>query len=361
MIRHAYRLVPREGGGFHFGREGRELEASAESLPSDSLTAALIAVYAATYGDPANFIQPWLKRQPPFVLSSVFPYVGDIPLLPMPRLRVEFRSDGDPGIRKRLKGLRYVSPLILTALLTGQHMDEHWTPTGPRFGLQGGAVWLHPDERALLPEEWQQMPESLLSEKNIWKNSIVPRVTVDRASNSSTIYQAGRTVFASGCGLWFLADIRDQRELLDDLLMELSLRGIGGERSAGYGAFNVGNPLPLPDLPLPNDAKRVMTLSRYHPHRDELAAGVLGKTAAYELVRVGGWLASPYGPAQRRRQVRMIEAGSVLEKLENKGVIGQLVDVAPAYDQPGAPSHPVYRSGFALPVGVTAPVEVTAP
>jgi len=352
MIRYAYRLVPREGGGFHFGREGRELETSAESFSSDSLTAALIAVYATTYGDPANFVQPWLERQPPFILSSVFPYVGDIPLLPMPRLRVEFRSDGDPGIRKRLKGLRYVSPRILTALLAGQYMDEHWTLTGPRFGLQGGAVWLHPDERALLPDEWQELPENLLFEKSIWKNSIVPRVTIDRASNSSTIYQAGRTVFASGCGLWFLAAIWDWHELLDDLVTELSMRGIGGERSAGYGAFSVGSPLPLPDLPLPDDdAVRVMTLSRYHPHRDELAAGVLGERAAYELVRVGGWLASPNGPAQRRRQVRMIEAGSVLE---NKGVVGQLVDVAPTYDQPGAPSHPVYRSGFALPIGVSA-------
>ncbi len=358
MIRHAYRLVPHEGGGFHFGREGRELEASAESLPSDSLAAALIAVYAATYGDPANFVQPWLERHPPFVLSSVFPYVGDIPLLPMPRLRVELRSDGDPGIRKRLKRLRYVSPRILTALLAGQYMDEQWTQKapgkqpGPRFDLQSGAVWLHPDDMALLPEEWQRLPENLLAEKSIWKNSIVPRVTVDRASSSSTIYQAGRTVFASGCGLWFLADIWDWHELLDDLVAELSVRGIGGERSAGYGAFSVGQPLLLPDLPLPDDATRVMTLSRYHPHHDELAAGVLGEKAAYELVRVGGWLASPDGPAQRRRQVRMIEAGSVLE---NKGVVGQLVDVAPAYDQPGAPSHPVYRSGFALPVGVTAP------
>lgn len=352
MVMQTFRLVPTNGGGFHFGREGRELEASSESLPSDSLFAALIAAYVDIYGDPAPFLAPWLQRQPPFRISSVLPYAGDVPLLPMPRLRVKFTAGGELGLRKQLKRLRYVSPRILAQLLAGEPMDNQWGPNGPAVGLQDGVVWLHPDDRPALPPPWNSWSPEWLAEAHVWRQTVVPRVTVDRLTNSSTIYQAGRTVFAGGCGLWFLAEVSDWGDWLAVLVEELGQRGLGGERSAGYGGFYVdtANPLPVPNLPPAADAPRVMTLARYHPSHDELAAGVLGPGAAYELVRVGGWLSTPTGPAQRRRQVRMIEAGSVLK---NRGVLGQLVDVCPTYDQPGAPPHPIYRSGFALTVGVS--------
>jgi len=94
-----------------------------------------------------------------------------------------------------------------------------------------------------------------------------------------------------------------------------------------------------------------MTLSRYNPTKDEIDGGVLHEGASYELVDVGGWLASPDGPAQRRKRVRMIEAGSVL--VAPVPVVGQIVNVCPEYEQSVAPQHPVWRSGIALTVGVT--------
>ncbi len=96
-----------------------------------------------------------------------------------------------------------------------------------------------------------------------------------------------------------------------------------------------------------------MTLGRYNPTEEELKAGVLGEGASYELVDVGGWLISPDGPAQRRKRVRMIEAGSVLMQPDGMTVTGRIVDVRPEYEQEGGPEHPVYRSGIALTVGVT--------
>lgn len=345
-----FRLRPAVGQGFHFGRAGYEQETSSEMLPSDSLFAALIVAFLERYGDPAAFVQPWLEARPPFVVSSVFPYVGDIPLLPMPRLRVLLPDEFAPRARKAIKHLRYVSPAILRKLLDGQPLDRDWSPSGPQLSLQDGAIWLDPSERTALPERLQALPEEALKAIKIWKSDSVPRVTLDRASSSSQIYQMGRTVFAEECGLWFLADVSDWGDLLVELLTDLGDRGIGGERSNGYGAFQLGAPLPVPNLSSSLETLRVMTLSRYHPRSSELAAGVLGDGAAYELVKVGGWLETPFGPAQRRKTVRMIEVGSVLK---NRGVVGELVDVRPDYDRPGALNHPVYRCGYALTVGVS--------
>lgn len=347
----AYRLVPRTGSGFHFGRQGLDLEESKESFSSDSLFAAMISVYNELYDDLDAFTAPFEAGEPPFLLSSVFPYVGDLPLFPLPQLRINLPPE--PGRRKRLKNLKYVSPNILLRLLAGKAMDDEFGDDGPREALQDGAIWLSSEEVTLLPDEVQRLPAAERRDFAVWQQGTVPRVTIDRASNQSDIFRMGRTVFAATCGLWVLAKVDAGQELLELLLMELGIRGIGGERSVGYGAFSLGEPFPqVPLLPSSENMPRVMTLSRYHPRDEELAASILQGGASYAIVNVGGWLRSSVAPAQRRRRVRMIEAGSVLDNRTE--IRGQLVDVRPTYDSPGGINHPVYRSGFALPVGVSA-------
>jgi len=357
MTRIAYRLVPKAGGGFHLGREGLDQEASAESFPSDSLFAALMATLRSVDADRfEDFIARWIATPapagPPFRISSLFPTAGGLPLLPIPRLRVNLGSAPRPGVAKTLKRIAYVSPAILERLLSGAAMDR-WLPESGQPGegllLQDGKVWISREERSALPPAWQSLDGARLHDAAIWKAQPVPRVTVDRVTNRGSIFHVGRTVFAEGCGLWLLADVQHEGELLDMLLHILADQGIGGERNAGYGAFTLDAFSP-PTLPSAERAARVMTLARYNPAPDEWEAGVLGPNASYELVDVGGWLAAPGVRAQRRKRVRMIEVGSILAA--PVPVIGRIVDVCPEYDLPGAPSHPVYRSGIALPIGV---------
>ncbi len=350
MARIAYRLKQSPGGGFHLGREGLDQEVSAETFPSDSLFGALCVTLLELEG--AQAVEQF-KEHPPR-LSSAFPYAGDLLLFPMPRLRIVSRQPAQPGMTKTLKRLQYVSPDILAQLLSGAQMDA-WLPQidGKAQGLllQDGKVWISRREIQQLPSDWQKLDDETLAQKAIWKTQRVPRVAVDRVTNSSQIYHVGRTTFAPDCGLWLLAEVDSQQQrLLDALLLHLGDRGLGGERSAGYGSFEVES-IAVPRLPDVAGAPRAMTLSRYNPTREELQAGVLGETASYELVDVGGWLASPDGPAQRRRRVRMIEAGSVLQHVTE--IVGRIVDVRPQYEQDGAPAHPVWRSGIALIVGVS--------
>jgi len=355
----AYRINPRPGGGFHFGREGLDQEVSAESFPSDSLFAALVAALTALEGfdSAAAFVEPFLTAEAPqdvpFRLSSLFPRAGNLPLLPMPRVQVKLQTSEDRARGKALKRIAYVSPGILRHLLNEDVVDR-FLPSGKGTSdglmLQDGKVWIRHKERTLLPDECQKKEPLDLFEWEVWKNDTVPRVTIDRTSNSSAIFQVGRTVFNEGCGLWLLADVNQLGDRLAYLLDILGDQGIGGERSSGYGGFTV-EPFEAPTLPSPVNRNRAMTLSRYNPTEREIAAGVLGERASYELVDIGGWLASPGNPAQRRKRVRMIEAGSILQAAQP--VVGRVVDVRPEYEHSGAPDHPVYRSGLALLIGMS--------
>ncbi len=360
MTRVAYKFEPVNSSSFHFGLEGLDHETSVETFPSDSLFAALISTMAEVDGGAAvsTFLDAWPTDQngqgnPPFRLSSLFPYAGQLLLFPMPRLRVNLPDMPARGVAKFLKKVKYVSPRILNRLISNQDMAD-WLPVYGKHGLsvQDGRVWLSQDEKEYLPSIWKKDAPEALEHRQVWKTGTAPHVTVDRVSNSGSIYLVGRTVFTAECGVWLLADINNQKDTLDRLLDHLQDKGIGGRRNTGHGAFKLHRENQVPGLPDAAGSPRVMTLSRYSPTRAEIEAQVLGEGASYELVDVGGWLWSPRNPAQRRKRLRMIEAGSLLEA--NGPVVGRLVDVRPEYEQSGAPDHPVYRNGVALTIGAVA-------
>jgi CRISPR-associated protein Csm4 len=353
----AYRLIPKPAGGFHLGREGLQQHATSEMFPSDSLFSALFMVMLSVKEDEFvdQFLRDVLEASPkPLRLSSLFPYVGDIPLFPMPRTHVQL-SDDTPIRGKQLKKLNYVSPMILGKLLAGDVMDN-WLPiasdtTSRGQLLQSGRIWIDREEINHLPAMMRDKSGEGLTESKVWTTGLIQRVSIDRISNSSQIYQVGRTVFADGCGLWCVADVDQYANLLEDLLHILGDSGIGGERSAGYGGFTV-EPIAVPSILSNKQSKQYMTLSRYNPTLEELEGGVLAEGASYELVDIGGWMYATGTPAQRRQRVRMIEAGSVINET-GAPITGRVVDIRPQYEQSGAPNHPVYRNGIPLliPVG----------
>lgn len=348
----AWKLTPRSG--MHLGREGLEQETSAESFSSDSLFAAIIAQTAQMYGDAAteDLLAAFEQDVPPFRLSSLFPIAGTIPLLPRPMLAVQSQpaADASAGDRKKARKLNWVSPQVFTGLLAGKPLpdlmkDGHL--------LQMGRVLIAKSEASGLPDWLRQKPASMWNDEQhkLWDTGTVPRVTIDRLTNASTIYRVGRTVFAQDCGLWLLAEVERFHDELETLLHHLGDAGIGGERSAGYGSFEIARLDSVPSLKSAAGARQVITLSRVHPLLSELEAGLL-EDSAYELVDVGGWMNAPGTAAQKRRRVRMIEAGALLNTRRLPSLRGQVVDVRPQYALPGAPSHPVVRSGIALAVGV---------
>jgi CRISPR-associated protein Csm4 len=363
-----YRLTPPAGGGFHFGQQGLELEESRVTFPSDSLFAALVATKAEQEGDAAAeaFLRPFLPNSdsdpnrfnPPFRLTSLFPYVGNLPLLPLPQLPIQTKQkqgNGDePAVpRKFTKKVRFVSPKIFQQLCAAQEMDDYLDEKENGRFLQEGKVWLTADEQAKLPANWQTRSPEQLRQQHIWHQGNVTRVTIGRKQEQSMVYLMGRVLFNDGCGLWLGVQTEPDsgawQKKLHLLLTHLGDRGIGGERANGYGQYSLSQTeaFDLPEMAAGNGYH--LLLSRYYPQKTEIPA-LQAELSAYALVSVGGWLTPSRVDAattdnKRRKPLRMVEASSVLYGI----VTGQTEDVRPN----GFP-HGVYRCGLALTVPVTA-------
>ncbi len=343
------------GGPFHFGQQaGLGMEASRITWPSDSLFAALVARLAAQEGGQvAPWLQPFVHRDPPFLLTSTFPGVqardgGVVWLFPVPLGR---RSSDPlpPGVQpKDLKRVRFVSEGLYRRLLQGQTLARLF-PQAQRAGH--GSLWFAPQDWQRLPRAWQAEGEALA----LWKVTKRPRVTVGRLTGRSNLFHVAAVHFRPPAGLWFGVLWRDPhspwKARLPGLLSDLAEAGLGAERNVGYGRATI-EPVGSLTLPDPTPGGWWTTLSRYWPQPHEMDA-LRAPGAAYEIVPVAGWL-DQHG--QRRRPVHMLAEAAVLgEPASAARPFGALAEVQPVYAVAGTEQrpvgHPVYRYGYALAVG----------
>jgi len=334
-----YRLRPRSP--FHFGERGVRIESTDAVFNSDSLFGALATGIRMWHGaEVLGEILSRFRERPPFRVASLFPYAGDVLLFPMPLLTLPLEREAEDTHGIRLKNVRFVSRGILEALLHRQALDSHLS----RDNLcQGGRVWFTHEERASLPLARQ--------EGVLWRRQVVSALSVDRMVAASQVYRSGLISFSPDCGLHFLVEMEDtsSRAIVENALDYLSQAGLGGRRSAGHGQFSIESAAPFaPFWPAGGDL--FVTLSLYHPTLEELENGILTGEAAYELCRRDGWVSSPERAGQRRRSTCFISEGSVLRSPAGASY-GELVDATP---QSEVEKHPVYRYGYAFPIGVQA-------
>ncbi len=361
--------------GLHAGTAAVRADTSAVTFSAGTLFAAVLDVMRRTGLDPATIVAPFPRTEagaapiqgsdPPWLLTSAFPYAGAVRFFPMPvPVQAMFTAQTLRDRGKDIRGVRFISEGIFRQMLAGSLMDAWLYPSATSDGetkgvaIQGGTFWMAADEFDGLPTSIKPARGlRALSRRIVFRRTSVPRVTVTRAGSAGELYHVGRAAFAEGCGLWFGIHWRRPddrtgrsgstwRSVWEGALSALQDDGLGGERSAGYGAFkwSQGGTVTLPDA---RAGEAMILLSRYHPRPDEVTAALTGDRAAYELVSVGGWLRTWDGAAQRRRRLWMAEAGSVV------GVTGwpqgSLVDVQPTYDNSaGAVPHPVWRWGLGL-------------
>lgn len=350
--------------GLHLGTKGLNLEEAGIFIPSDTLFAAILDTLYQMDDQSDRLIAPFVAKppQPPFLLTSAFPFAGSVRFYPMPldlsRLFREKKTFDRYG--KKIKRIQFFSEGLLRQILAGEALDdrlfeiehEYAAETGQQTkldgeALQGGALWLTRAEFDTLPEALKHYPNQ------VWKQSQVARVTVSRIRPASTIFHSGRVAFGQDCGLWFgvqwRTDLNDPwREVLPAVLQNLSVTGLGGERSIGFGPFRYspGEPFSLPD---PRPQAFSYLLSRYNAQDDTLPATLKHPRSAYQIVIVGGWLRTPTGSAQRRKKLAMISEGSLLALPSFPA--GEVSDVTPSYNGSAGLPHKVYRSGLALAIG----------
>lgn len=328
----------------HIGERGIGQEETREFVPADTLFSALCSAWRLLYGV-ESLARDLLARyhdagREPFFLTSAFPFAGDVRFYPKP-LRP---PANDTELAKRWKTIRWVSERVLELYLQGKPIPlEISTHSGTQSLVRhGGNLLIHPDDQENLKGFWDYEQDDLA----VYRQAVVPRVTLDRVTNASQIWQFGEVHFAEGCGLWFgvqfgRSEIREQFEACVRLLGDT---GLGGERGAGRGLFTFERrewQLAQPDSPT-----RFLTLAPWLPADPTQRSWLQQEGSAYELTLKRGWLGSPEARNLRRKEVWMVAEGSIIAH-PPEFRLGQLVDL-----KPDPAPHPAYRYGYAFPIGV---------
>ena len=338
-----YRL--RFRGPVHFGLAGIGLEAVEARLSSDSLTSALVNAVAIAEGPEGaqDLISQLTSPQPPFVVSSLFPFGPDPekraePLMLLVRPLVP-PPVADPQTLRRLgKDMKRISYLRPEDFLS-------WVGETP---LEAHKL-----------EEVVSRSQDLTS--GWWEEETRPRVALDRLSQNSAIWSQAAIWFRkeqmeqgaqskiAGSGLYGLVWFRDDpwKERLAAAFAMLGDTGLGGERTYGLGLFDFGGfepPNPLFNKILTGKGPQRVFLSLYYPAPEE--RGRLGQVLqAWDFVERRGYIVTGRDTTGlKRKRVSMLVEGSVArEKLK-----GSMVDVTPDGAEALGLRHRVYRSGLAF-------------
>ena len=180
---------------------------------------------------------------------------------------------------------------------------------------------------------------------------------VSRIGEDTELYNIEVFRFNEKSGLYFIVQLpKEWKEKFENVLESLSLTGIGGKRTSGYGQFEVRE-LETEDYKadiifLNTNLKKVTTtitakyllLSSYLPQKDEIEK-IKNKENGYQLIKRSGFVNSPkYSEnPQKRKQVYMISSGAVL----NFKPAGRLADLKLHGN------HSIYRMGKPIVIGVT--------
>jgi CRISPR-associated protein Csm4 len=310
----------------HLSVGGSDYDESRQWLPSDTLSAALVAcaVQVSERKLSDGEVEKFLAG---FQVSSAFPFFGAEYFFPKPLLD-SFEID-DSDQRKVEKQVAWY----------GKSWFEKWLiGSNAKFNVADVS------ENGHFLSDTKAARETQFMRTNVEQRVLVPRDGSGEDAEPMTFYQE-RVYFENGAGLFFIYKITDetQRSLFDAAIRLLSDNGIGTDRTTGNGAFEFEKTDIELQLSDPPADKRHIALSLFCPKREELDETTL-LNSGYLLIQRGGYLASPAEEnwtAWRKRSVWMFREGSVFPM----PLSGKWVDLQPSILKNQALAHPVWRDG----------------
>ncbi|ACI21834.1 type III-A CRISPR-associated RAMP protein Csm4 [Thermodesulfovibrio yellowstonii] len=309
----------------HFGETGIYLENVEERFSSDSLFSALINTVSNYYGEKES--EKWIDKfenNPPFLLSSLFIYNSDKYFLPKPLDDSFISREIRKKIGKELKKIRW---------------------------LEAKDFLLWQKRQITKVEDIEKIKINSERYSDAFKREIRPRVTIDRITSQSSIYFCGSIKFQREAGLYGMVAFRDTDfiERFRIVMKLLGQTGIGGERTYGYGMFELKDFKPIDGVLkklMESDTEGFTLLSLYTPSNTEID-DLVQKIVAYEIKIKKGWITSGRTALPlKRKSLGFIKEGSVF----SKPLRGCLVDVTPENAPPDILKHKVYRYGYAFTV-----------
>lgn len=308
----------------HFGSSSsaQSLYVSEDHFCADTLFSALCHMALSLRGESGLELLCEQAKQGKLLLSDSMPWMDDRFYLPKPTAAAQSAREVPAEKRKAAKRLKW---------LPVEDFDQF------AESLRGNCIY---------------DADKAKVEFGVSTSAAKVKIT---AGEDSLPYQVGLYHFMENAGLWFLAgcETEELAETLQLLVEGLSLSGIGGKTSAGYGKYNVDDVIYLNEpfdeatewllAALDNNtAPRQLLLSTSLPDEEELKA--LLPEAEYMLTRRAGFIhSSTYAQESRRKNTQwFLAAGSVLP--------GRFSSVLYEVGEEGR--HPVYRLSAPLFLGV---------
>lgn len=311
----------------HIGAHGIGYEETEDMIHSDTLFSAIMSLWSNFYD---NDIES-LCKSPPFIISSAFPFKGNVLFFPRPMARLGKDVETDDQKEKKLKKVKFISQQLLESILKGESENLEFNE---KDTFQDGKFW--------------HLKRSSIDKNTgiVFAESERPRVVIDRNTNSSGIYYFSEILFEKDAGLFFLTKFveKEIRQKFEAVLRLLGDEGIGGDKRMGKGLYSLDVKEKY-HMRLPENADGFLTLSLYYPEESEFKSGVLND-ASYNLISRKGWLHSPGAMALRRKEIRTFTEGSVFNAL-GKDIYGTNPCVLDKNDKLGL-THNIYRYGIAF-------------
>jgi len=297
-------------------------------IHSDTLFSAVVNSYMELFGN-AEDINEEFFLNPPFTVSSAFPYYKGTLFLKKPSLRLKISEKKRVNLRKKIKKAQFTSVDLFRHIISGDELEEE--------------IFFEDVFMSNAPID-----------KRIMKTMEIPHSMISRRTNQSQIYYTTVVKFHRSAGLLFLARFRGEeaKYKFEAALMLLGDSGIGGDRTNGCGMFDFS--VENLNADFENDGEYFVTLSLYHPTRNEIEKGIL-KNSHYNFVKRQNWIFSKKAQPIRSKSVRMFAEGSVFKN--HLDVQGNAVNTTPTLlEEDNKLGHKIYRYGllFKIPVSKEA-------
>jgi CRISPR type III-A-associated RAMP protein Csm4 len=281
-----------------------EPEVADEFIRSDTLSAAMAIAWSGLFPGDAD---PDFFLEPPYRISSAFPYIGNLLLFPIPVWRIWKKVDIKK--RKDIKEVRWISQSLFEKVLAGNEIDFEGIAT-----LPGGVA---------LSREELKADSRLINFKG-WTRSERQRVRVDRLNvqNDGGLFFFALQFFAPDSGLYLIANMdSSQLSHFRASLAFLGDAGIGADRSSGLGHFSVREESEL-KMTFPKKSEGSTILSLFNPGNDDNLEA-LTRVTAYGLTIRSGWITNS---TLGRPPIRTFTEGSYFSGKPK----GRVVEMLPA-------------------------------
>jgi len=188
-MEYIYRLKLRTP--LHIGKSGVGREGTLGYIPSDTLFGAFVVTWAQMLdGHVDDWLEGFYTGRPPFVLTSAFPFAGEVRLYPAPAFEPNLSQAMRLGLGKKLKKITYVSEGILGNWLRGVPLDDALVEPTQTEGkaisnlIQGERVWVSADERRRIAAALGLPADNEPHALRLWSEGVAPHVVVGRAEEA---------------------------------------------------------------------------------------------------------------------------------------------------------------------------------